>query len=222
MSMRELQYTPENHRDGMPLLVLGLVLLVAGLITLAKGWFAPAMVMLIAMPVLIALGVGKLTEPKISLSLNAEQLQFYHRRGQFSIAWSDIQRIDKASVGRGFLRRDLPYIGFRLRDPDGILNTISRRLAVGLLTEQRGVLLMALRSECPDCKPDDLFENTIYHSPNGKLYRGVYAMFGERMKKMRELTGFDVLISEDLAGEDGLAVLRRYWSNALRVANHDD
>ncbi|WP_115719268.1 DUF2982 domain-containing protein [Gallaecimonas mangrovi] len=212
MHAREL--SSYRHRNGLTLTLLGVLLLILGPTLLALGWFGPGMVLLLAMPVLLILGIGKLTEPKVSLSINNHSLSLHHRRGGWSLKWRDIQRIDQLSLGSGFEKMDLPYIGFRLKSPESILDTINTRLAVGLLTEQRNVLLMALRSNCPTCQADDLFEANHYRSPTGKEYRGVLGMLGQRMKRLRELTGFDLLIAEELAGEEGLWTLKKYWAKA--------
>lgn len=212
MDAQEL--SSQRHRNGLTLTLLGVLFLVMGPVCLAWGWFGPGMVLLLATPVLLVLGIGKLTEPKVSLSINSHSLSLHHRRGGWSLNWRDIQRIDQLHLGSGFYRQELPYIGFRLKAPEQVLDTIGPRLAVGLLTEQRNLLLLALRQQCPDCQAEDLFEASHYVSPSGKRYSGVLAMLGHRMKRFRELTGFDLLIAEELAGENGLALLRRYWATA--------
>ncbi|MED5525094.1 MAG: DUF2982 domain-containing protein [Pseudomonadota bacterium] len=212
MHAREL--SSHRYRNGLTLTLLGLLLLILGPTLLAFGWFGPGMVLLLAMPVLLILGIGKLTEPKVSLSLNHNSLSLHHRRGGWSLRWQDIQRIDQLAIGSGFERMELPYIGFRLKTPEILLDTINTRLAVGLLTEQRNVLILALRTQSPNPQAEDLFEASYYRSPTGKEYRGVLGMLGQRMKRFRELTGFDVIIAEELAGEEGMWLLKKYWAKA--------
>ncbi|WKE66695.1 DUF2982 domain-containing protein [Gallaecimonas kandeliae] len=209
--MNAQELSSHRHRNGLTFTLAGLLLLALGPFCLVKGWYGPGMVLLLACPVLLALGIGKLTEPKVSLSINSQSLSLHHRRGGWSLRWRDIQRIDQLRIGSGFEMRELPYIGFRLKHPEPLLDTISPRLAVGLLTEQRNILLLALGSQ-PTASAEDLFEPHQYQAPSGKHYQGVTAMLGQRMKRLRELTGFDLIINEELAGQDGLAVLRRYWA----------
>lgn len=212
--MGTLEISSYRHRNGLTLTLLGALLLCLGPLLLIHEWRAAGMVMLIAAPVLLILGIGKLTEPKIGLSLTAQGLTLYHRRGRWQLSWRDIQRIDQLTLGRGFERREMPYIGFRLNTPESLLDNIDQRLAVGILNEQRNLLLVTLRSECPDCQPEDLFEDAHYRSPMGIYYEGVFAMLGQRMKRFRQLTGFDLVIAEELAGDNGLWELKKCWSTA--------
>ncbi|WP_341501741.1 DUF2982 domain-containing protein [Gallaecimonas sp. GXIMD4217] len=208
-------------RNGLSLTLLGALLILAGLAALGLGWQGPGMVALLAAMVVLPLGIGKLTEPPYSLSLTAQSLVLHHRRGGWSLNWADIQRIDQPSIGAGFMARPLPFVGIRLKDPDALLGRISPRLAVGLLMETRGLLVMALRQQCPDgrCPSEDLFEDGRYRSPSGQEYQGVLAMLGLRMKKLHELLGYDLFIPEELTNSDAaeaVGLLRRYWAAAAQ------
>lgn len=210
--MKGVDLSSGRHRNGLTFTVAGILVLALGVGALSQHWLGPGMLLILVGPVLLILGVGKLTEPVNNLSVNDQSLSLHHRRGGWSLKWTDIQRLDQLTLGQGFAARELPYIGFRLKNPDCILATISPRLAVGLLTEQRNLLVLALRQQCPSCQADDLFEDNHYISPGGVHYSGVIAMLGNRMARLRALTGFDLLMAEELAGDNGLGLLRRYWA----------
>ena len=74
------------------------------------------------------------------------------------------------------------------------MTLITPRLAVRLLTEQRAVLMQAMRSERSDCPTggcgsgllgEGLLEESRFCSPAGQRYEGVIAMLGNRMARLR-------------------------------------
>ncbi len=221
-----LHLTPYAKRNGWTLTLAGALLVLVGLVALALGWQGPGMAVLLVALIALVMGIGKLTEPPYSLTLTSQSLVLHHRRGGWSLNWHEIQRIDQPSSGAGFLARPLPYVGLRLKDPDVLLARISPRLAVAILMETRGLLVMALKQQCPDgsCPSDELFEDGRYRSPSGKDYQGVKAMLGLRMKKLREQLGYDLYIPEELAtmeAAEAVGLLRRYWSAAAQYQGED-
>ncbi|MGL5392426.1 MAG: DUF2982 domain-containing protein, partial [Shewanella sp.] len=103
------------------------------------------------------------------------------------------------------------------------------RLAVHLLTEQRSVLLHAMQSEQPGCLSGscgdpllggDLLEEGRFCSHEGQHYDGTIAMLAQRMSRLRQLLGYDLLIpvdSLDREPEAFLTLLRHYQREALLI-----
>lgn len=144
----------------------------------------------------IRIGLSKSAQPPFGLVLCHDHLQFHHRYGGWALPWEQIERFGIPSVGRGFERIELNYIGIRLTDKQFLLNTLSPRLCAHLLTEQRSALFAALRQNCPSgsCPSDHLLEDDYYQSNSGEIYHGLKAMFANRMTNMRQMTGYDLLI----------------------------
>ena len=147
--------------------------------------------------ILMLLGIGKVIEPPVSLSITPEQITYLHRRGSWTISWDNIVRFDVPRVNRMLDLEDAPYLGFRLYDIDEVLQSISPRLASALLFEQRQLLTLALRHERPDQNDySQYFEiHERYVSPQGQTYKGLIACFGARMEHMRGLLGYDIYVS---------------------------
>jgi len=122
------------------------------------------------------------------------------------LKWRNIQRIDQPRIHLGWDLVPLPYIGLKIKDYDDFLTLITPRLAVRLLTEQRAVLLQAISSERPDCLTggcgsgllgEGLLEESRFRSPSGQQYDGVIAMLGNRMARLRDLLGYDLLVPDN-------------------------
>ena len=92
---------------------------------------------------------------------------------------------------------DAPFLCFRVYNNDAILQTISPRLASAILFEQRQLMTMALRHERPEqadySEYFDIPERFV--SSEGRVYKGLIAVFGRRMEQMRELLGYDLYVS---------------------------
>ncbi|MFM2483905.1 DUF2982 domain-containing protein [Celerinatantimonas yamalensis] len=167
-------------------------------------------------------GFSKLHQPRYGLVICHDHLQFHHRYGGWAIVWKQIQRIGIPSVGRGFERRDLGYIGIRLNDYTHLLDTLSPRLCAHLLTEQRAALLVALRQDCPSgtCPSDHLLEDDYFTDTKGRCYHGLLAMFANRMSKLRDMTGYDLFIDQDALSnhpEHFVSLARQYLLAGMRA-----
>lgn len=154
--------------------------------------------------ILLLLGIGKLIEPPVSLSITPEHLTYLHRRGQWQIRWDNIIRYDVPRVTRILDLEDAPFLGFRLHNVDEVLQSISPRLASALLFEQRQLLTMALRHERPDQSDYSQYFDIPdrYVSPNGVVYKGLIASFAVRMAQLRELLGYDLYVSANALDRD--------------------
>ncbi|MNT81027.1 hypothetical protein D3C72_2205730 [compost metagenome] len=111
------------------------------------------------------------------------------------------------------------------------MTLITPRLAVRLLTEQRAVLLQAINSERPECLSggcgasllgEGLLEESRFRSPSGQRYEGVIAMLGNRMVRLRDLLGYDLLVPDnslDRAPAEFIRLLNQYRreSNLIQI-----
>ena len=149
--------------------------------------------------VMIALGIGKLIEPEVSLEITPEAIRYRHLRGSWTVAWEDVLRFDIPHIQRGLEYSKLPFLGIRLRDYDRFLSQLSPRLAVHLVHQQRPMMMQAIRSEMPAHREylDYVDVPDIFVTESGKTFRGVIATFAVRMTLMREMLGYDLYISQN-------------------------
>ncbi|MCF1459371.1 MAG: DUF2982 domain-containing protein [Shewanella sp.] len=179
-----------------------------------SGLFAPGLVCFTLGAIALILGVSKLAEPEVSFELSADELLFLHRKGQLSVGWDNIQRLDVVRVTQGMEMAELPYIGVKLKQLNPVLDAISPRLATGIVSEQRPLLMTAA------AQLDEL--DTLEHqlsaefTPlviNGERYRGVLAMFGHRCELLNLALGYHIYLpvdSLDRAPRDFVCLLRGY------------
>lgn len=149
--------------------------------------------------VMIALGIGKIIEPEVSLEITPEDIRYIHFRGSWRLAWDDVLRFDIPHTQRGLEYSDLPFLGIRLRDYDRFLSQLSPRLAVHLVHQQRAMMMQAIRSDMPAHREymDYVEVPSIFVTESGKTVRGVLATFAVRMTLMREMLGYDLYISQN-------------------------
>ena len=232
--MKTLHVRPMVRRNGLTLVLLGMLITIAMifiLFFLSEQLLMPAISLLLAGLMTILVGALKLGEPHFSLSLCQDCLQYHHKYGGWILKWRNIQRIDQPRIHSGWDLVDLPYIGLKIKDYDDFLTLITPRLAVRLLTEQRAVLLQAMNSERPDCPTggcgggllgEGLLEESRFRSPSGHHYEGVIAMLGNRMTRLRDLLGYDLLVPDnslDRPPADFVHLLHQYQreSNLIQI-----
>jgi len=217
---RQVTVTPLARANGFGFNALGLVIFaVTMLLWLSDTPIAPAAfgLLFIASAVLIFLGSAKFFEPTCSLLITPTFIRHYHRRGEWQINWDNVVRFDIPRVHRGLELEELPYIGFRLNDIEPLLEQITTRFAVYLLSEQRHLLIVALRHERPDLRDySPYFEiPDRFQAESGTLYKGVQAMFATRCGHFRELLGYDLFIPAsalDRSPDDFLRWLKQLQS----------
>lgn len=153
---------------------------------------------------LLLLGCAKLMEPPISIAITPTTITYLHRRGSWVIAWDNVMRYGVPQLHRGMGYDTLPYLGIRLRNIEPLLSTITPRLAVHLLREQRHLIVTALRYEKPDLGDyTPYFEvPDRYVAESGTIYYGVQAMFAKRCEHFRELLGYDLVLSATTLDRD--------------------
>lgn len=196
-----------STHNGFTSLLIGASLILCGAITcifLPSIFFLPGVFIISGGIVGLIIGWFKLKEPPHSLELTREHIVYHHRRGKWRIAWENIQRIDIPRVTRGIEQIDLEMIGFRLRNPDPMLDEISPRLITHLLMEQRPLTMQNRDPNCASgqCYGNDMIEDEKFMRANGDLVKGILAMFGHRMSKLRNQLGYDIFISTNEIDRD--------------------
>ncbi|WP_348686373.1 DUF2982 domain-containing protein [Aeromonas bestiarum] len=218
--MKTLHVKPMVRKNGLTLILLGIIVTITMIFILflfREQPLIPFVSGLLAGLMMIFIGSLKLVEPHFSLSLCHDCLQYHHKYGGWILKWRNIQRIDQPRIHLGWDLVALPYIGLKIKDYDDFLTLITPRLAVRLLTEQRAVLLQALRSERQDCasggcgdafQGEGLLEESHFCSPSGQRYEGVIAMLANRMTRLRDLLGYDLLVPDNSLDRDPAEFVR--------------
>jgi hypothetical protein len=100
-------------------------------------------------------------------------------------------------ITKGIEQVDLEMIGFKLRDADIFLDEISPRLITYLLMEQRPLTMQnrAHNAATGRSYGADMIEDEKFLRTSGETIKGVSAMFGHRMGKLRNQLGYDIFIS---------------------------
>lgn len=178
---------------GTGLILLGLLLITL----LPQIFFLPGVFIVSAGIVGLIIGWFKLREPPYSLELTKEHIIYNNRKGKWRIHWDNIQRVDVPRVTKGIDTVELDMLGFRLKDPDTFLDEISLRLITHLLMEQRPLVMQNVDPNCATgkCYGDDMIEDEKFTKQDGTEVKGVIAMFGNRMAKLKQRLGYDVFVS---------------------------
>lgn len=212
-----IQIRAQSKGGGLTSIVAGVLALTLGVMMLA--WL-PEMLRLVAIFVvsagLVALLIGwfKLREPEHSIELSKTQIVYFHRQGQWCLDWSNIARVDVPSVYNDMQQQALAVVGIRLHDYEPLLETMSPRLMNNMMMEQRSLLLQAVKEQMREDNDfnDHLLEDDKFKSDTGKLYRGLQAMFANRMTKLRNSLGYDLFINVaelDRSTEEFVSLLRQ-------------
>lgn len=189
-----------SKRNGFTSALIGLSALFVGAMMLA--WL-PEQLRLVSMFVLsagiVALLIGwfKIREPAHSLLISKQTISYKHRNGEWLLEWNNVQRVDIPTSYQDMQHRPLSVIGIRVNNYEPILENISPRLATNILMEQRPLLLQTLKENCTtgNCYSEGLIEDDSYVSKDGTRYKGIKAMFANRMTRLRDSLGYDLYIN---------------------------
>ncbi|GIU18832.1 hypothetical protein TUM4261_40100 [Shewanella sp. c952] len=210
-----------NKRNGFTLTFIGIIGVVIGIGLFLAGshLFAPGIVCFAFGAIAAVLGISKLLEPEVTLSIDPLGIRYFHRRGEVQIGWQNIQRLDQPRVTQGFETITLPYIGIKLKAVGPVLDCISLRLASGLLTEQRP-LLMTISAQDEDLSTLENQMSTEFTPfiEDDSRYKGVLAMFGHRCRILGNHLGFHLYIATDALdrpAEEFIRLLRSYQHQAM-------
>ncbi|QFU23394.1 DUF2982 domain-containing protein [Shewanella eurypsychrophilus] len=216
MDIEAIQINSKFKRNSRTLTLVGAIALTIGisLFLSSSALFAPGMLCFSLGVISLVLGVSKILEPEVSLELDEHGLKYHHRRGSIVVQWDNVQRIDIPRGLDGFESIQLPYVGIKLKRINPILDMIPGRLATGLLTEQRPLLMSAVTLD------EDLIELEAYMNSeftplvvNEERYKGVLAMFGHRCEMLSKNLGFHLYIPADCldrSADDFVKLLREY------------
>ena len=105
--------------NGITTLLIGLAVAFVGsliLILMPPLFFLVGVLFLSGSIVAFVMGFYKLQEPKYSLKITKQSIEYYHRKGKWILPWDNIQRFDVPRVHKGLDHVDLELIGFRLRE----------------------------------------------------------------------------------------------------------
>jgi len=111
--MKTLHVIPMVRRNGLTLVLLGMVITIAMIFILfffPEQLLMPVIFLLLTGLMTILVGALKLAEPHFSLSLCQDCLQYHHKYGGWILKWRNIQRIDQPRIHLGWDLVPLPYI----------------------------------------------------------------------------------------------------------------
>ncbi|WP_133406295.1 DUF2982 domain-containing protein [Parashewanella tropica] len=197
------EISPSSKRNGVSLTFIGALGLFSGLVLFTiSTWFAFALIAFATGAICTILGIAKLRQPLVTIKFTEEGLTYHHVRGQVTVSWDNVQRFDIPSVYKGMGHVQLPYIGIKVKCINGILDSISPRLATGLLTEQRPLLMTAGAEAGDESLEVYLNHEFMPLTVNEERYRGVLAMFGRRCLMLGEHLGYHLYIPADTLDRD--------------------
>lgn len=210
-----------SKRNGLTSILIGvagLALASALLSILPKSAFLAGIFLLSASLVALLIGWFKLREPEHSLELTKQEILYRHRHGSWHLDWDNVQRIDTPKIAKGLEQAELGMVGIKLKDYRPVLDSISPRLVTNLLLEQRPLLLQSATCTSGTCYSADMLEDDKFKFADGTVITGIKAMMANRMKKLRELLGYDLYISAaelDRSADDFVGLLKRCQSQVL-------
>lgn len=179
--------------------IVGLIIASITFSVLPKSLYLISIFLTSASLVAFLIAWVKFREPQFSFLLSRTDILYKHRNGQWQICWDNIQRVDVPKVSQGMEQRPLEMVAIKIKDYSVFLNSVSPRLMSNILMEQRPLLFhdMPSSKECATgaCPSDDLLEDDYFKDSNGKEYKGIQAMFANRMGKLRQRLGYDIFVA---------------------------
>jgi len=170
----------------------------------------------------------KYREPEFSFLLSKKSILYKHRHGQWQLDWSNIQRVDVPKVTHGLEHKPLEMVAIKIKDYSVFLKQISPRLMTNTLLEQRPLLFhdMPASKDCAtgSCHSDDILEHDYFKDSNGIEYKGIQAMFANRMTKLRARLGYDIFVAGselDRPEQEFVDLLRQCQQRVLTVPSSD-
>ena len=168
----------------------------------------------------------KYREPQFSFFLSRTSILYKHRHGQWQLDWRNIQRIDVPKVTHGVELIALDMVAIKIKDYSVFLNLVSPRLMTNILMEQRPLLFheMPPSKDCAtgNCHSDDMLEHDYFKDTQGIEYKGIQAMFANRMAKLRARLGHDIFVAGselDRPEQEFVDLLRQCQQRVLSVSS---
>jgi hypothetical protein len=176
----------------------------------------------------------KYREPQFSFLLSRTSILYNHRHGQWQLDWNNIQRIDVPKVNHGLELMPLDMVAIKIKDYSVFLKAVSPRLMTNTLMEQRPLLFHEMPSskDCATgschstgCPSDDMLEHDYFKDTQGIEYKGIQAMFANRMTKLRARLGYDIFVAGselDRPEQEFVDLLRQCQQRVLTASTADD
>ena len=208
-------------RNGLTSLLIGAACFLLSLVLFAvlpDSMFLLGVFALTTSIVAMLIGWFKIREPAHSFEISKKAICYYNRRGHWQLEWNNIQRIDVPRATRGIVLKDMELVGIKIREYGPLLKSISPRLITNLLTEQRALLLNSDKCASGTCYSEAMFEDDRYKLEDGTEIKGIPAMMANRMRRLRELFGYDLFISAselDRDKEEFVQLLRQCQSQIV-------
>jgi hypothetical protein len=206
--------------------VVGLCLASIAFSVLPKSLYLIGIFLTCASLVALLIAWVKYREPQFSFLLSRESIIYKHRHGQWQLDWSNIQRVDVPRVSHGAEYKSLEMVAIKIKDYSVFLGTVSPRLMTNLLMEQRPLLFhdMPASKDCATggCHSDDMLEHDYFKDSKGIEYKGIQAMFANRMTKLRARLGYDIFVSGselDRPEQEFVDLLRQCQQRVLTVSS---
>jgi hypothetical protein len=202
-----VKYRAQGARHGAETLIVGAIgLIVIMLVNLLR----PGTITIVEIFLLSAclgatmIGFFKTQEPYYSLLLTAKQLTYQHKYGSWQLSHTNFKYSGVPKIVAGFEVIELNAVGIKVNDMDEFLAALAPRIAGKLLIEQRNLFMQLVKAHCKsgDCPSEWLVEDNHYHSQQGINYSGLIAMFANRCKHLKLLTGYDLLLPASVLDRD--------------------
>ncbi|WP_428637075.1 DUF2982 domain-containing protein [Shewanella sp.] len=211
-----------TKRNARTFTLVGIIALACALVMfiVSKALMGPGMVCFIFGMIFTVLGAAKWLQPDVSIELRPRGLVYHHHRGTIYMEWQNIQRVDIPRSIQSFDSHDLPYIGVRLKSLWPLIDDIPPRLATGLLSEQRPLLMssLTLDGELADLERYLNSEFTPF-TLEGEQLKGVQAMFARRCEQLNTQLGYHVYLPVDCLDREPrefIALVREYKNKATQ------
>ncbi|PKG98299.1 DUF2982 domain-containing protein [Paraglaciecola sp. MB-3u-78] len=206
--------------------IVGLCLASIAFSVLPKSLYLIGIFLTSASLVALLIAWVKYREPQFSFLLSRESILYKHRHGQWQLDWSNIQRVDVPRVSHGADYKSLEMVAIKIKDYSVFLEKVSPRLMTNILMEQRPLLFHELSAskDCAtgNCHSDDMLEHDYFKDSNGIEYKGIRAMFANRMTKLRARLGYDLFVAGselDRTEQEFVDLLRQCQQRVLTVSS---
>lgn len=172
----------------------------------------------------LLIGVFKRFEPENSFELTPSGMVYYHRRGSWKVSWDNAMIIDQPKVTQGVETKKLNYIGIKLRDPQVMVNSVSRRMANQLLQEQRDLYFLGCQLEGISILERQI-NDSPYKTATGEKIIGPLGAWMHRITMLRKVFGYDLYIPLDACDrepQEFVALLKECKQAAENYPKEDD
>jgi hypothetical protein len=227
-----IEIRSQSKRNVIVSLLIGIVGLCLASITfsaLPKSLYLIGIFLTSASIVALLIAWVKYREPQFSFLLSRTSILYKHRHGQWQLDWNNIQRFDVPKVTHGLELKPLDMVAIKIKDYSVFLKNVSPRLITNILMEQRSLLFheMSSSNDCAtgNCHSDDILEHDYFKDINGIEFKGIQAMFANRMTKLRARLGYDIFVAGselDRPTQEFVNLLRQCQQRVLTHPNSDN